>query len=258
MKSIRMRCCCFIAAASLAGGGATMLMTGCKGLDYSARAEGTGVQIIGAIVVLAKYHASTHQKAVAEQQARAAFVAAAKPAYEKRRVTVKLDSVKRVEKVERDYEKRITRARSAPAAGGATKTADTAQLEQEKKQAIENLQAEAAAELASVDSAWRSLGGATDRSVASADTAATGSVPTASTRDREALIASAGAHLPAYIAVPVPAQGVAAEQGGKAIVMLWDTRRQRLASDDVLVLDRKPAVGVDARVDGVTARFAGN
>lgn len=258
MKSMRLRCCCFVAAASMAGGSAMILMTGCEGLDYSARAEGTGVQIIGAIVVLARYHASTHQKAVAEQQARAAFVAAAKPAYEKRRGTVKTDSVKRVEKVERDYEKRIARAKSAGASAPTVGATDAARLEQEKKQAIEKLQAEASAELASVDSAWRSLGGATDHAVGSADTAATASVPAATTRDREALIASAGAHLPAYIAVPVPAQGVAAEQGGKAIVMLWDTRRQRLASDDVLVLDRKPAVGVDARVDGVTARFAGN
>lgn len=236
-----------------------VLMTGCKGLDYSASAEGTGVQIIGAIVVLAKYHASTHQKAVAEQKAREAFVAAARPAYEKRRATVKLDSSKRAGKIEREYTKRIANARSEkPATTSPGKSVAAAQIEQEKKQAIEKLRAEAAAELASVDTAWRSLGGTTDHSVDSAGNVATASVPGASTRDREALIASASAHVPAYIAVPVPAQGIGAEQGGKAIVMLWDTRRQRLASDDVLVLDRKPATGIDAKVEGVTARFAGN
>lgn len=261
MKSIRSKSVCLLAAASIAGGGTTVLMTGCEGLDYSARAEGTGVQIIGAIVVLAKYRASQHQKAVAEQKARQTFVTAARPAYEKRRVTVKLNSIKRVEKTEDDYARRIAKAKNetplAAAAPGRPAPA-VAQLEQEKQQTIEKLQAEAAAELASVDSAWRSLGGSADHSVGSADSTPSDMVPTASTRDREAIIASASAHLPAYIAVPVPAQGIAAEQGGKAIVMLWDTRRQRLASDDVLVLDRKPAVGVDAKVEGVTARFAGN
>jgi hypothetical protein len=236
-----------------------VLMTGCQGLDYSARGEGTGVQIIGGIVVLAKYHASQHQKEVAEQKARAAYVAAAKPAYEKRRATVKSESGKRIAQTERDYSKRIAQAKSkAPTATAPGKVAAVSQIEQEKKQALEKLQAEAAAELASVDTAYRSLGGGRDHSAGSADTTATASVPAASTRDREALIASASAHLPAYIAVPVPAQGIGAEQGGKAIVMLWDTRRQRLASDQVLVLDRRPAAGSDAKVDGMTARFAVN
>jgi transketolase len=236
-----------------------VLMTGCKGLDYSARGEGTGVQIIGAIVVLAKYHASQHQKEVAEQKARAAYVAVAKPAYEKRRATVKQESGKRIARAERDYTKRIAQARSqTPAVAAPGKIAAASQIEQEKEQALEKLRAEAAAELASVDTAYRSLGGTTDHSAGSADVTPTASIPGASTRDREALVASASAHLPAYIAVPVPAQGIGAEQGGKAIVMLWDTRRQRLASDQVLVLDRRPAVGTDAKVDGMTARFAVN
>lgn len=259
MKSIRIKCWCLAAVASVAGSSTMVLMTGCEGLDYSARGEGTGVQIIGAIVVLARYHASQHQKDVAEQKARAAYVAVARPAYEKRRATVKLEASKRAGRVEQDYTKRISQAKSqTPAATAPGKVAAASQIEQEKKRALEKLRAEAAAELASVDSAYRSLGGGIDHSAGSADTTAMASVPAASTRDREALIASASAHLPAYIAVPVPAQGIGAEQGGKAIVMLWDTRRQRLASDQVLVLDRKPAVGTDAKVDGMTARFAAN
>ena len=253
-KSFRAKAACAAACAALAAGSAAVMMTGCEGLDYSARAEGTGVQIIGAIVVLAKYHASPQQKAVAEKKAQAAFVAAARPAYQERRAAVQTSSKKKVAAVERDYSKRIAQApkTAAPAA-------DNAKLEAEKKAAIAKVQAEAAAELASVDSAWRSLGGSADHSVNIADEPPPAAdVPTASTRDREALIASASAHMPDYIAVAVPARGIAAEQGGKATIMLWDTRRQRLASEDVLVLDRAPAAGNDGKVDGVTARFAGN
>ena len=80
-------------------------------------------------------------------------------------------------------------------------------------------------------------------------------MPDASTRDADALLASASAHLPSFIAVSVPAQVIAAEQGGKAKIMLLDTRRHRLASEDVLVLDRPFADGSTAKVDGVTAKF---
>ena len=36
--------------------------------------------------------------------------------------------------------------------------------------------------------------------------------------------------------------------------MLWDTRRQRLASEDVLILDRQVSPGLALKVDGLTAR----
>ena len=80
-----------------------------------------------------------------------------------------------------------------------------------------------------------------------------GAVPTASTRDEEALLASANAQLPRYLASPVPARGIPAERGAKATIMLWDTRAQRLA-EDVLVLDREVSPGVAVNVDGLTAR----
>jgi hypothetical protein len=257
MQALRIKLWSIGVALSIAGGSAALLMTGCEGLDYSARGEGTGIQIIGAIVVLAKYHASPQQKTLAEQKARAAYASQAKPDYEKRRATVQADSRKKAAALERDYGRRIAQAPKEMSAA-ANPASSAALLEQEQKQALARLQSEAAAELASVDSAWRSLGGGADHSIKGANSSQAGIVPTGSTRDREAIIASASAHLPGYIAVSVPAQGHIAEKGGKATIMLWDTRRQRLASDDVLVLDRKPAAGNDAKVDGVIARFAGN
>lgn len=251
-----------VSVLAVAGGG--VLMTGCEGLDYSARAEGTGVQVIGAIVVLAKYHASQHQKMVAEQQARAYFVTAAKPGYVKRRATVQTSYKKKIETVERDYDKRIVTAKAKPAPSAPAPApppgagAEPVRLQHEKETALAKLKADEAAEVASVDSAWRSLGGTTEHGLKAVDTAPSGTAPVASTRDREALIASASAHVPSYVAVSVPAQGIAAEKGGSATIMLWDTRRQRLASEDVLVLDRKPAMGHDVKVDGITARYAGN
>ena len=269
MKPSPRKLFCAVAAISLTAGGTALLFTGCEGLDYSARGEGTGVQIIGAIVVLARYHASAHQKEVAEHQARAVFVASAKPEYVKRRATVQTTYRKKQEAVEQDYNKRISTAKPKPAhvvtapgskpAPPAQTGGDEHRLKQEKEKSLARLHADEASEMASVDTAWRSLGGTADYSVKTAgDSAPSGSVPTASTRDREALVASASAHMPGYIAVSVPAQGIAAEQGGKATIMLWDTRRQRLASEDVLVLDRKPAMGQDVKVEGVTARLAGN
>src|SRR5207253_9945171 len=91
-----------------AGVGLLALFTGCAGVDYSAQAEGTGVQIIGAVIVLAKYHASATQKSVAEEHARVALVQAAKPAYEKRRASLHATSAKKVEAARKDYDKRIS------------------------------------------------------------------------------------------------------------------------------------------------------
>jgi hypothetical protein len=130
-------------------------------------------------------------------------------------------------------------------------------LQTEKEQALNKLKADAAAELASVDNAWRSLGGEPVHASAAENTShgPPTVIPEASTRDEEAILASASAHLPNYVAVSVPPQGIAAEKGGKANVMLWDTRRRRLASEDVYVLDRTVRDGVDAKVDGRSARF---
>jgi len=257
-------------AASFAAGGTSWFLSGCEGLDYSASAEGTGVQVIGAIVVLARYHANARQKAVAEQRGRAAVVRYAKPAYEKRRAVVHESSRKKIETASHDYDKRIaSAAKSKPAAPPAPTPApsppsapppanvEVQRLQTEKEKALAKLRADAESELASVDNAWRSLGGEpVHASVADSKPHGPPTViPESSTRDEEALLASASAHLPNYVAVSVPPQGIAAEKGGKANVMLWDIRRHRLASEDVLVLDRTVRDGVDAKVDGRAARF---
>ncbi len=256
MKVLRTRLLCLALSMSVAGEGTLLFLTGCEGLDYSARAEGTGVQIIGAVIVLARYHASAKQRAVAEQRARAAFVQAAKPAYEKRRASLQATSKTRIAAIQRAYDKRISGVSKAPPASPAAHVSDEVRrLQQEKEVALAKLQADAARELESVDIAWRTIGAA-DHSMkinAPADT-----VPTASTRDEDALLASASTLLPRYLAVPVPPQGIAAEQGARATVMLWDTRRQRLASEDVLVLDREVSPGAALKVDGLIARVVTN
>ncbi len=325
--SLRTRVLCATLAVSMTGSSALVFLTGCEGLDYSARGEGTGVQIVGAIVVLAKYHASAHQKAVAEQKARTAVAQYVRPVYTERRAARQDSSRKRIVATTESFDKRIATAKAkakssskttksstvastkpktkpevtpdAPAkpktgktgttakttptktsapekpapevvkttprdtdvedrAAQAAAEAEAARLEREKAEALAKLKAEAAAELNSLDSAWRSLGGVSDHSVESASGGPAESVPVASTRDKEALVASATAHVPNYIAVSVPAQGIAAEAGGRSNVMLWDTRRQQLASEDVLVLDRKPDEGKKLKVDGLTAQFVGN
>jgi hypothetical protein len=241
---------------SAAGEGALLFLTGCEGLDYSARAEGTGVQIIGAVIVLARYRASPQQKAVAEQHVRTALVQAAKPAYEKRRASLHAASRTRIAATQREYDKRISAVSKAqPAIPAADTSAEVRRLQQEREEALAKLQADAAGELESVDTAWRTIGAADYSMKIDASTSGpAGAVPAASTRDEEALLASANAQLPRYLAVPVPPQGIAAEQGAKATVMLWDTRRHRLASEDVLVLDRQVSPGVALKVDGLTAR----
>lgn len=205
--------------------GTGSLFTGCAGLDYSAQGEGTGVQILGGVIVLAKYHASAKQKAIAEQQARAVVARAAKPAHDKRRAGVHADSAKKIEATRRDYDTRISAlSKTQPAAHGSVAADEVRRLQQEKEQTLARLQADA------------------DRSM----------------NDEEASQASAREHLPHYIAVPVPPQEIAAEQGAKATIMVWDTRLQRLASENVLVLDRQISNGVDVKADGITARYVKN
>ena len=62
--------------------------------------------------------------------------------------------------------------------------------------------------------------------------------------------------LPAYLAVPVPKQQIAAEEKGEATYMLWDTHRQQLVTDDVYVLKHDVRAGVTVKLSGVKARVA--
>lgn len=251
-------------AVCMGGSAVTVSMTGCEGLDYSAQAEGTGIQIVGAIVVLAKYHASEKQKQIATQRAREAVTEIVAPVYKQKRTVVRTDARKKTESANKAYEQKIADVDKAPKKQkpDAPKVQDIAaqtekvRLEKEKQAALAKIQADAAAQLASIDSEWRSLGGTVDYTVREAgDTPQIGTVPVASTRDPDALLASAKAHLPEYIAVAVPAQGIPAEKGGQSTVMLWNTRLQKLASDQVLVLDRKPAEGKSLKVEGLSAQY---
>ena len=62
--------------------------------------------------------------------------------------------------------------------------------------------------------------------------------------------------LPAYLAVPVPKQQIAAEEKGEATYMLWDTHRQQLVTDDVYVLKHDVRAGVTVKLGGVKAHVA--
>ncbi len=62
--------------------------------------------------------------------------------------------------------------------------------------------------------------------------------------------------LPAYLAVPVPKQQIAAEERGEATYMLWDTHRQQLVTDDVYVLKHDVRAGVTVKLNGVKAQIA--
>lgn len=267
---------------SLLAAGGGLLLTGCEGLDFSAAGEGTGVQVIGAVVVLARYRATAQQKAVAQKRTREMIMAAAKPEYEKRRAAIGKDSQKKIATIEREHAKHPaggasrggSPAAAPPGAGipltaGASSIGSQAQpqvgsafaIQQRRKQEeIARVKAEADARIASLNTAMRSMGGTVDHSVKPSDPDPTTAriAQLASLDDRNALLAALTADVPRYIAVPVPSQGIEAEKSGKALVVVMDTRTQHPASDDVLVLDRQPAIGKDIKVDGVTARVVGN
>lgn len=203
-----------------------LFSAGCAGLDTSARAEGTGIQIIGAIVVLAKYRASQHQIQIAETKARRAYVELAlKPAYETR--------VRKLKKIA------ATPAKAKPPASGKPATPDPAAI--------------ARAELASLTASWSQAAREVTRGAYAGDFAApsftgggTAVVDFPKMSESQVLAASA-AYVPRYLAVSVPAEQSVA--GAKAAVMLWDTRTNRIASDTVYALDRTPPANKPAEID---------
>ena len=216
-----------------------MPFTGCAGLDTSARAEGTGIQIIGAIVVLAKYQASQSQKVIAEQRARQAFVERAlKPAYEER--------AKKLRKT----------AAAAPLRPRRTASSSMVSSKPPQPTAADR----ARAELAALSSSWKSVAERyTQGRGNTADFAVPGTVggevalvdfPKVSESN---ILAASAAYVPRYLAVPVPAGP--AVPGAKETVMLWDTRAHRLASDTVYALDRTPPESKPAKIDGLAVQY---
>jgi hypothetical protein len=207
-------------------------LTGCEGLDYSARAEGTGIQVIGAVVVVAKYRASQRQKAIAEEQARRAFVELAlEPAYEARAKKLK---------------RQVASSRPRPRTAG-TSAPDP--------------QADARAELAALMASWKQTATsythgryAGDFAVPGADGTAQAEVSFPRLSESQVLAASA-AYVPRYLAVSVPAERTVA--GARASVMLWDTQAHRLASDTVYALDRTPSASRSTEIDSLKVLYAG-
>lgn len=219
------------------GAGAAGILPACQALDRldtSAAAEGTGIQIIGAIQVLAKYRATPRQATLAEQKARRAFVdRGMRPALaaEKKKVAAR-------------RQKRVAQARrSRPAAGSPDPVAE--------------IEKESASELAALDSAWREAATRYTRGEYSGGFKA-GSSPTAvalaTLRPADVLTASAS-YLPRNLAVPVPpAREIA---GAAASVMFYDTRQHTLARQEVYALNREPEPDRLTRFDDVEAQFVG-
>lgn len=237
--------------------GAAVVLGGCEGLDYSAAGEGTGVQIIGAIVVLAKYHASPHQMEAVRSQASRLVLAAAKPAYEKRRRSLEAQVRKAIPPAQHHAKK--GNSSNAVASSAAPSDSFDRSEASSRDRALERSKAEVLAELEALDAAWRSLGATPERSAPDIKRVSTPlhTVPPASTRDREALISVAASKLNPVIAIPVQNDERPLPKGARTSVMLWDTRHERFASEDVLVLDRQPSAGKEIRVDGMVARFTG-
>lgn len=217
--------------------------SGCSSLDTSARAEGTGIQIIGAIIVLAKYKASQNQIAIAETKAREAFVELAmKPAYEAR--------TKKLKKVIASSPARPRRP--APTTAGPTR--------RPVAEDAPDPAAKARAELAALSNSWREAASQVTNGRYAADFAE----PAASTSNTAAasfpkmsesqVLAASVAYVPRYLAVSVPAEKAVA--GSKAAVMLWDTKAEKIASDTVYALDRTPPTGKPSEIDHQKVQFA--
>lgn len=224
----------------------TFLVAGCKTAAVVGAVAGAGT----VAVVIAKYKASAEQKALAEQRARSVVAQAVKPHLDQKRAKAQATAQKKIANIEKDYARRVSKKGDA---------ATAAHLDAEKQQAVAKVQADTNAELAVLDREWQSLGGA---STVAPKADAAPQVPAApqyaSLDDREMRDASAAAHLPKYLAVSVPLQGVAEERNGKGAVMLWDTRRNQLVNDSVYVLKRELQDGRTVKIAGYQAQVASN
>jgi len=220
-------------------------------LDQSARAEGTGVQIFGAITVIARYHASASQTRIAEDRAGKAYVEQAlKPAYEKRKRSLESAAKEKARDTERTYRKKIARAR----------VGERAKIEQERARELVRVKEESAAAIATASASWYKEASAVAGAgfAGQLQTPASGQIAYASlTGERNLLLAQAASYLPRYIAVSVPPAGASAEARAADSVMIWDTERRQLANNEVLVIDRKPKTGKITDFGGISAAYTG-
>ena len=211
----------------------SLFSAGCSSIDTSAQAEGTGIQIVGAIIVLAKYQASQNQIVVAEARARQAFVQLAmKPAYEAR--------AKKLRKIMASGPAKPQRP-----ASGSSVPPDPAET--------------ARAELAALTNSWKETASSITNGKYAGDfssPAPTSTEPSAVAFPRMSgseVLAASNSYTPRFLAVPVPAEK--AVTGSKATVMLWDTKNARIASDTVYALDRTPPTDKTSEIDNQKVLF---
>jgi hypothetical protein len=246
MSARRIQTACIAGVTVITVAANTFFMAGCEGLDYSARAEGTGVQVVGAIIVLAKYRANAQQKAVAEQQARAYFAKAAKPEYQKRRTKVQAEMKEKIAATERAHARKIAELKQAAPAPAAV-----ARLEAEKKVEVAKIIATAAEETGKLDATFQHYGGVPERTVVEMPPDIAPAIPKKAVRAlpdpdlARSLFKGDG-----KIAVQVPMANRPEEKGGKSAVMEYDTFGQRLASEDVFVMNQKVRPGSTVKLDG--------
>jgi hypothetical protein len=214
-------------------GGGVLMLAGCEGLDLSAEGEGTGIQIVTALTILAKYRASQAQRAAAEQSARRAFVALAmKPAMRKETAV--------------QQRKAVARAETAPAVkpageatGAAPASANEAAFAAAWKKTAETFQmsGEAAARQVALPA---SRGGFAFAPISSQD-----------------ILTVSSAQAPNYFAVSVPRQGTPGERGAGDVIMVWDARQRRLVSDLAYAVKQRPEAGQRVQIDGRAAVYVG-
>jgi len=231
-----------------------LLVGGCEGLrqlDTSAAAEGTGVQIFGAVVVLARYRANEQQKRSAIETAESAYVREVLgPAYKSRAEEISRQRDVQLAQVRRQ------RPPAPPTPGLAQQVADDKEAEARVEATVEE-------KLSSLNSAWKAE---TSRLV-TGGVVAPPTVPVG-TRDASALFAGARAgagdpgllvvarqQAPRFLAVAVPGAGNPAEAQGAATVMIWDSESKTLRDENVLVLNRRPQERKPTKVDDLPALF---
>ncbi len=252
----------FIRIAGLGGAGA---ITGCEGLnqlDTSAAGEGTGVQFGGLIKILATYKATPRQSSVASQRASRTYVnTALAPAYQDRKTQVQTSVQQQISKVETSHASKVQKAEKAYSASKSE--AAKSNLETviaNRNVAVAEAQKTAAQRIDALNAGWYE---ATKRATQSSYSGNI-SVPTVSgvdfasvQKEANALVASAAAHVPKYLAVSVPEKGIAEEARNDDSVMMWDTKKLDVASQDVYVIDNAPPVGQQAKIGRVSAEYIG-
>lgn len=213
-------------------GGGGVFLAGCEGLDLSAEGEGTGIQVVTALTILAKYRASQAQKAAADLAARRAFVALAmKPAMKRESRNLRLQVA--------TPPPAAAPGAAAPPPAPAPGRVDEATFAAAWKRTAEEYQK--SGEAAGPDLAMPVRGG----SVAFA--------PLSS----QSILTTSSAQAPNYLAVSVPPQGLPTESGAAEVVMLWNARRRQLAGDMVYAIKEQPREGRKVVIDGIPAVYVG-